>query len=442
MKYIVFLSLFFWCCSSNIRFPLFRKESHKSTRILQTVESPINLTSILQYGYYMYISLGNSTTTPFTMMVDIGTPWTWVPSINCTNCYQSNIYPCYYQCENISESCQLDNSFNYTLEYINGSVGAYHSTEFINIGDITVNQTIYQALDIPKSFYDMYFDGILGLGLTSETSETPGLSLLENLKNSNKITVKAFSIYLASQDMQTSQDSVLILGNYSEDYNETELMKIPMYNSSYWSIKIIDAIFMDVSLNASVEVVFSTIYQSIGMPSTYYNQFFNLLLSENFSCIAGDDETQCECVPNRNISNMTIQFNDNTSITLEIMKLLRYISFEDGGNQICILPFGNTSTMSNLPEFYEDKWIFGIPFMNLYYTYFNADENFIAFAKAIPSNQIAQESLLIIYILQIIFLVIVLGIIIGYIIGYFKIKKKVLEEYELRMQSSYIEYSS
>ena len=243
----------------------------------------INLNNIQNQGYYLTMRVGSHITGQhYNLKVDTGSPWIWVPDSRCTNCYKSNTVSHHYNCTENRATCHQSKSKPLTLEYLQGNITGIPGTDTTVFGkypntSIIKNCSLYFATKITEDFYDMYADGILGLGLDGDES-IPN-TFLDILLNAGIIQKRMFSTFLTDDFMAIDEESKLILGGYDQQYlwpNET-FDFFPTILKNGWTIGIMSLDIGSVPLvsESSEEVniaILSTVFPDIGVPPGYLKQ--------------------------------------------------------------------------------------------------------------------------------------------------------------------------
>lgn len=183
----------------------------------------------------------------FSVVFDTGSGNLIVPGANCD-----------------SEACKLHNRFDYrqssSLEAVNcDGTPVNGDTDEITItfgtGHITGNclqdeicvgtacstgAFISSTDESEQPFSSFSFDGVLGLALLS-MSQGPSFCMMQRLTGSNALRMPLFSVFLSDSDRETSE---ITFGDVKQEHMASELFWVPVTGvAGYWEVQIEDITF-------------------------------------------------------------------------------------------------------------------------------------------------------------------------------------------------------
>lgn len=331
-------------------------------RILESSTNiTINLRNSYSLEYEQSFRIGNPPQT-VTMIFDTSTSLIQVPSINCTNCLESPVFDC-----SISSSCSIISEYVLIKDF---ALGYFMVDDlYLTSNAFVSNQTMLLVI---KEIGD-YTEGVIGLGLSENFSyegnqSIKSINLLDNLKTQAIIQKKIFAFYFGGTV------SSIILGEYDSSLIKTDLVYFTLSNNQSWSFNASNfCLGSQIITNNSETVLINSASGQIKAPLASYNFILTYLRSEYQACVSFENIIKCSCPSGVLSFPNFIFYIDNSEFTLEPNY---YINEE---NSVCSLKIA-------LIDSEEDYWILGMPFLQKYYTVFDADNLRIGIAESIKSE--------------------------------------------------------
>lgn len=221
-------------------------------------------------------------------------------------------------------------------------------------------------------FASFQFDGVLGLGRDS-LANGPEFSFLARLHASNALKRPIFGVYLSYSDTETSE---VTFGDVKESHMASELFWVPAGGASgYWEVQIDDIYFGQTAMNLckNCRVAVDTGTSELAGPSDVVQQI-RQLLGVNSDC-----------------SNFAALPKLGFAVAGRILSLdpSDYVDQYDGGT------WCEASLMElDVPAPRGPIFVFGIPFLQKYYTVYDHENSQVGFAVAKHEGQTPQPLLL------------------------------------------------
>ena len=197
--------------------------------------SPVHVFNYYNTQYYTIINVGTPPS-PFTVKIDTGSSYLWIPSSNCTDCHQIAHY---FNASNSSTYKDLKGTAK--LSYSKSSVTGRTSTETVSINPdspLTATDLLFVLVTEEVEMSELASDGVLGLSFSSNLGKYK--NLIDALKEQGQIENSLFSIYLNDNiygdTAETDPEANIIIGNYDMNYSqEINLTYIKIHKESrYW----------------------------------------------------------------------------------------------------------------------------------------------------------------------------------------------------------------
>ncbi|XP_078514909.1 pepsin A-like [Lissotriton helveticus] len=324
----------------------------KYSPVLAALASSEPMTNYMDSSYYGAISIGTPAQ-QFNVIFDTGSSNLWVPSNKCTSdsCSNHNVF-------NPAASSTF-NAINESLSiaYGTGSMTGVLASDTVQVEGITVTNQVFGLSETEADFfYYMQFDGILGLGYPSISSDgvTP---VFDSMWNEQLIPQNLFSVFLSSN---SAVGSVVTFGGYEPSYYSGSLNWVPVSSEGYWQINL-DSI----TINGNVVAC---------------NGGCQAIVDTGTSLIAG---------PSTDIANIqkdigaTLNADGEYAVNCNTMGSLPAIIFTINGVQYPLSEkayIAQSSCTSNLQESDPGLWILGDVFIREYYVVFDRANNQLGMA--------------------------------------------------------------
>jgi len=232
-------------------------------------------------------------------------------------------------------------------------------------GLCTSSNFLEATAESSKPFYHFTFDGVMGLGL-SKMARTKDFSLMHQLSSRQKLKQQIFSVFLSAQEDETSE---VTFGDIVREHMASELFWVPLTGvSGFWEVKI-----EDITLNGHKQGICK-------------------------DCrVAVDTGTSMLAGPSEIMSRLRSLLNVANNCNYEEMPKLGFII---GGRILSLNPSDYVSRTGwgcrvslmdmNIPPPSGPLFIFGIPFLERYYTVYDEPNNRVGFAVAHHKGQVPE----------------------------------------------------
>lgn len=318
-----------------------------------------------QMQYIGEISVG-SPYQNFTVIVDTGSAWLWLPSTSCLA-----------QCPNARAFFDPAKSATYhslelrmELKYGMGRAVGQLSADRTAIAGAEAGDHAFILIDSNSDMNNLQGDGILGLAFSSLSSGFP--TLITRLKTRGSIQSAVFSIYLTRETSGLS--SAVTFGGFDlGKYSAGEAVRyVPVQgNVGYWSVALTGLYVSNepVAPGVNMAIIDSGTSFIYGPSSAVQSLLHSIHSVGRCSEIGG--MLLCTCTwyyPKRRYPTLTFVLGGERFEVSPEMYLL-----EDGGQCLVMI-----SGLGAGAEF----WILGDVFMREYYTIFDMDKSRIGFTKS------------------------------------------------------------
>ncbi len=303
----------------------------------------IKLKNFESISYKGPVQVGNQ---DFIVIFDTGSADFWLMSDIIQQ--QKHNFIHYYNRNESDTWASIDNT-EIELKYGKGECKLITSSDVLKIGNYLVhNQRFGETITTSNDFImkENPIDGILGLGYNS-LSALKVNTVMDSLKNQGIIKKKIFSFHLTKDENQ--KGSTLLIGDNDLSLAPNGLTYVPLTQAALeygtWFINL-DTIFIGSSTNFNTcsttqpcTALIDTGTSFIGIPSSIYLSFINLIIKDRKDCqMYLDGTTQCSHVSNfQNLPDVTFTFS-NKPFTLKPSdyliegQLLGFSALEGTGN--------------------------------------------------------------------------------------------------------------
>jgi len=256
-----------------------------------------------------------------------------------------------------------------TITFGTGSITGHCLKDKICIGGAcTVGAFLASTEESEMPFGTFKFDGVLGLALPS-MSNSPDFSLMTRMQHEQSLRAPLFSVFLSDSSAENSEIS---FGEIKNEHMDGELFWMDVKEpSGYWEVKI-DDIALDNKAQSICEqcrVAVDTGTSALAGPSDVI-----LKLSSRL-------DVQNDCSNYHKLPNLGFIMSGH------VMNLSpkEYIS-KDGPNSC------DVSLMSlDVPPPRGPLFVFGIPFLQKYYTVYDHENSRVGFAVAKHAGEISES---------------------------------------------------
>jgi len=362
----------------SVRQQVSRSVSISLERRVVTRDNTVSLMSTKKQGseaihktaYFGTVHLG----TPkqkFSVVFDTGSGNLLVPGKDCesTACIQHDRFDETASSSMKEVNCdgsqvELGKSDELTIRFGTGEITGRCVEDRICVGAICSRGSFVAASDeTAHPFASFAFDGVLGLALTG-MAQGPSFSLLDRLSASGALKDPLFSVFLSDSD---SEGSEIVFGEVRKDRMATELFWVPVSKpSGYWQVQIED-VTMDnkkMGICAGCQVAVDTGTSELAGPSDVITQ-----LEETLKVSA--DCSNFKKLPKLGFVVKGHIFN---------LEPKDYIDKANGECKVSLMRL-------DVPPPNGPLFVFGIPFLQKFYTVYNRDTKQVGFAVAKHANQ-------------------------------------------------------
>jgi hypothetical protein len=236
--------------------------------------------------------------------------------------------------------------------------------DVICVGDVCSRGAFIAATEeTAHPFASFAFDGVLGLALPG-MAQSPTFSMMERLVKSNALKTPVFSVFLSDQD---TEDSEIVFGAVREHRMSSKLFWVPVSKSTgYWQVQIED-ITLDnqkQEICANCQVAVDTGTSELAGPSKVIEELSDKL---------GVKE---DCANFAQLPNLGFVVQGHI-LNLEPTD---YIDKADGVCKVSLMRL-------DVPPPNGPLFVFGIPFLQKFYTVYDKESQRVGFAVAKHEGQ-------------------------------------------------------
>jgi hypothetical protein len=253
------------------------------------------------------------------------------------------------------------------LSFGKGSITGKCVEDKICIGGLCTNTGFIEGTEMtdePFAFYN--FDGIMGLGL-STLSRSKDFNIMHQLSSQHTLKQPIFSVFLSSQDDEISE---VTFGDIVRDHMASELFWVPLTGvSGYWEVRI-----DDVTLNGrrqsvceDCRVAVDTGTSMLGGPSEIMSKLRSLL------------GVRSDCSNHQHLPELGFIIGGR----ILSLNPSHYVSRTALGCRVSLMDV-------NIPPPGGPIFIFGIPFLQKYYTAYDEPNSRVGFAVAQHKGQVPE----------------------------------------------------
>jgi hypothetical protein len=342
----------------------------------------VELTNFYNLMYVGPIDIGTPARA-YQVVFDTGSSDLWVYSAATT--YPKQAYLHYYDATASTSSTVLsDQAWN--IQYGKGWAAGNLLQETVTLANRTVAQFLMaEALTWSRSDFessDMPMDGIFGLSFNLLNHIGPGdATLMDVLQQTGVLQRRLFSFYLTPNENPTG--SLFILGEpdltLTSTGNITYLSVIP--DSPSWTLTM-----QQVNIDSSntgwcsdCRALIDTGTSFVGMPSTHFYQWVNVVLQRRPDCYLDNDYQLIVCQDaTTHLLPILTFYMQGASFPLHPSD---YYVYDASSNRGIVAIMSLPSSVSVVPS---QTYIFGDTFLKTYYSVFDMDNRTIGFGDAKP----------------------------------------------------------
>lgn len=366
--------------------------------------------------YNVEVTMGSAGKKKFELTLDLLSPFTWVKSDNCSNCYSDpeGGFQCKKNCNMMDftqthrclpkKKCQKTNT-TAVLDYINHNITGKFVYENLQIHTMDQELKIkrFKVIDVQNITNAPNFnsDGVLGLALEdsegsdNETAEADAGIMTSIINAAQKMEDRVFSVYIRENDPDDEDyQPAIVFGDYNPEYqdNQDEVIKwVKINNGSRfdWDLPVSSLNIKGEKLENS-EIIFEknsailTLDTTfIGLPVKVLNRVVDYLNKVGMGCSVDKDKfdsLMCEKVTKGALSGLKLNFvfqDDEEKISkvnVDPMNLIKNCEGELGDKAI--------SCYFQIHQSHSKSTILGEAFMKNFYTIFNMEEERVGLVTA------------------------------------------------------------
>lgn len=353
----------------------------------------------------------------YELAIDLLSPYTWVKSASCKNCYfKKEEFNCNQDCSmddfNQTHTCLKKNKCEKTndtasLDYINHNFSGIFVIENLKIESKdedfpTVNLKRFKIVDVDTinnaPFYKS--DGALGLGLEDDlSSDSEGDSgfTSEIFKVVKEFDSRIFSIYIRENNPDDdAYQPTIVFGKVNLDYkdNEDELIKYVQVNNNSkfdWDLPIFSMKLANGDQKTEIQfaktsgiVTLDTTF--IGLPQKELSNLIDFMNNVGYNCKKVKekyDSLFCSNVKKEDLKvlkfEMVFENDDGKFITVSLDPL--YLIKECSQGELA--SDKPDSCYFRIHQSYSKSVILGEAFLKKFYTVFNLDDQTVGFSEGI-----------------------------------------------------------
>eukprot|EP00929_Paragymnodinium_shiwhaense_P089600 TRINITY_DN4975_c0_g2_i1.p1 TRINITY_DN4975_c0_g2~~TRINITY_DN4975_c0_g2_i1.p1 ORF type:complete len:472 (-),score=118.45 TRINITY_DN4975_c0_g2_i1:66-1400(-) len=246
-----------------------------------------------------------------------------------------------------------------TITFGTGHITGQCLQDTVCVGNACTQGMFISSTDETSQPFNFFgFDGILGLALET-MAQSKDFSIINLLKAQKKIKQPLFSVFLSDSDEETSE---ITFGSVKEEHMEGELFWVPVTGETgYWEVKIGDITFDDVKqgLCQDCKVAVDTGTSQLAGPS------------ELITTLRQKLQFKSDCSDMASLPKIGFVIGDRV---LNLMPA----DYMDKEGKTCDL-----SLMSlDVPPPKGPLFIFGIPFLQKFFTVYDLENKRVGFAAA------------------------------------------------------------
>eukprot|EP00419_Tripos_fusus_P027548 CAMPEP_0172708024 /NCGR_PEP_ID=MMETSP1074-20121228/50314_1 /TAXON_ID=2916 /ORGANISM="Ceratium fusus, Strain PA161109" /LENGTH=465 /DNA_ID=CAMNT_0013530909 /DNA_START=48 /DNA_END=1445 /DNA_ORIENTATION=- len=239
--------------------------------------------------------------------------------------------------------------------------------EKICVGGLCTGAHFIQATEESSNpFSSFKFDGVMGLGL-STLSRSKNFNIMHQLSSQHSLKQPIFSVFLSSQEDETSE---ITFGDAVEKHMASELFWVPLTGvSGYWEVKIEDITLNDrkQSVCRDCRVAVDTGTSMLAGPSSIMSQLRGLL------------KVRTDCSNYHDLPKLGFIIGGR----ILSLSPSDYVSRTAWGCRVSLMNL-------DLPPPAGPIFIFGIPFLQRYYTVYDESNSRVGFAVAQHKGRVPE----------------------------------------------------
>ncbi|CAO3570748.1 unnamed protein product [Mortierella alpina] len=228
---------------------------YPGTRILHSTTGDVPIVDVMpDLEYHGSVSVGTPAQA-FKLNFDTGSSDIWFPSTACkaTACRKHTRF-------NPERSSTFENDGrSWAITYGDGSgASGVLGVDLVDVGGISVRQTIGLATAESSSFGSSPSDGLFGLGFASIESVKGVSTFLDNAIAAEALALPVVSVFLPSQRLFNGLGGQYLFGGIDSTKYTGELTYVPVTKKGYWQVAIEDVGYNGQSLGVASQGIVDT----------------------------------------------------------------------------------------------------------------------------------------------------------------------------------------
>mmetsp|Transcript_66632 Transcript_66632/g.119936 ORF Transcript_66632/g.119936 Transcript_66632/m.119936 type:complete len:400 (-) Transcript_66632:58-1257(-) len=330
-------------------------------------------------AYFGTVSIG-SPSQEFTVVFDTGSGNLIVPGDGCsgTACMQHKRFVPTNSSSSLAVNCDgtavsdTEDPDELTITFGTGHITGGCFTDKICVASVCSTGDFVSSTDESEQPFSMFsFDGVLGLAPDS-MAQGESFSVMNRLSNSGLLKDPVFSVFFSNSDSEASE---ITFGGMQEEHMGSELFWVPVKgNSGYWQVEI-DDIYFDKkpqSICKGCRVAVDTGTSELAGPSDTISDLRRLL-----------GVVDCSEAGLAKLPQMGFAVNGR----ILSLSPKEYTSGVEGGCSLSLMSL-------DIPPPKGPLFVFGIPFLQKYYTVYDHANSKVGFAVAKHEGQVPEPMLL------------------------------------------------
>jgi hypothetical protein len=416
---VTFLTLSAGSLTLHGRSPsLLKLKTQSNSRLLQSIpflgSSPASISNVLNIFDWVYtenVTLGSGQTTQsFNLVLDTGISYIWLPTTSDDE--ETNWdFPSQYTCSSDNGCTILNNATNTTFSFYQDNLTGFLATNELTIGTVSLpSQQIVLATQVGHIFNDFNnfttknynlnspaYDGFFGLGPNPQNNNYT--TFIDNLFNAGIITEKWFSIYITVDLQNMDEESLVTFEGYNSTYMVNNTLQYTNSSSNTsWMVPISNASYSGTPITtATPQALIASGVPFIAVDLATFANLWNILMydlqipCEQESPVLSNDTglILCSCSGGDVSAFPPLNFTINgINISLSAAYYTQYLGYSNEDEESDSNDADDTCMFNIIPTTYtfgfgnaNSTWILGSPFLQAYYTIFNASDMTIGFAE-------------------------------------------------------------
>ncbi|KAF9103854.1 Type I transmembrane sorting receptor [Mortierella sp. AM989] len=204
--------------------------------------------------YYGSVQVGTPGQT-IRLNFDTGSADIWFPSTACTAAACMN----HHRFDNTASSTYRKDGRPWVIVYgDNSGAAGILGSDMVNVGGISVRQTVGLSTHETAQFESSPEDGLFGLGFNSIESVKGVKTFMDNAIANNAIAMPVISAFLPSVRRNGGKDGYYLFGGIDNSRYTGNLTYVPVTKKGYWQVHISDVKVGGTSLGSASEGIIDT----------------------------------------------------------------------------------------------------------------------------------------------------------------------------------------